>query len=139
MGFEHALEITPIFKIHFGWKKYIYFSTFLALGVLRQDEKRHPRVWKLLDVDPERKMVPLKENRGRTTGSTPITNWYVPDEKREIKPKRTNSVDRSSIFYRKARSGFKYWGGTTDRGTDILNNFVSRSLWVFELCCVYFY
>ena len=43
----------------------------LALGVLRQDENRQPKIWKTLDIDPERQMLPLKEFRGRMTGTTP--------------------------------------------------------------------
>ena len=42
-----------------------------ALGVLRQDENRQPKIWKTLDIDPERQMLPLKEFRGRMTGTTP--------------------------------------------------------------------
>ena len=53
------------------------FYNYSALGILRQNEDRRPVVWQHLDVDPERPMLPIKEFRGRRTGST-FTWTYAP-------------------------------------------------------------
>ena len=47
----------------------VYFN--LALGILRQDEDRKPKIWKHLEIDPERQILSHKEFRGRMTGTTP--------------------------------------------------------------------
>ena len=87
------------------------------MGVLRQDEARHTKLWRKLDIDPERKLLPLKEHRGRYSGNTPVTNTVREATiiQEPPKPKTVgDGIDRSSKFYAKARSGFPYWQGTND-------------------------
>merc|ERR1712168_636134 len=94
------------------------FDCLTALGVLRQDENRQPKIWKTLDVDPERQMLPIKEFRGRMTGTTPTFTQVTLPEIRPETAKRSKSaprIDRSSSWYQHAKSGFKYWDGTKDK------------------------
>lgn len=88
---------------------------------MRQDENRHPKLWKSLNIDSDRKMASTKEYRGRCSGITPVTHTLWIEKcampKLSNNSQRTSPIDRSSSFYQRARSGFNYWKGTNDNYT----------------------
>jgi len=93
-------------------------ATQAALGILRNDQHHKPKLWSHLDIDPERAMLPIKEFRGRRTGTTPTWTYSTFSTEPQIERPRSTSlprIDRTSKFYQNARAGFKYWDGTKDK------------------------